>query len=328
MCPESKSDGCTRLRPQGFQGSVAAQTPVFCLARTAESTCPLWSPGRNADIRTSLLMHTSLQPWQRHSLTPFDFYNHRMSPLASTWVGTHRILLRMSPVWKIRTNWLSVVAAWKYAVFSFTKKVSGTQISLMYSAPTTSLSKPGFRSNDNLGSCQNCRKYMSSVKSWKKTPLLDCYNLSSQIWKAFDDKNLFWFFLVCCICQVWILKHSQWLTIMQYKDIIKRGNFLHQSHPDNSLYSKLTREQARRVSSCTERKQKKQNEKQRLKIYQAQEKAKIAHNGKGKGKFLCKTLICGTMKENCADKCQLLQVFFQLCFLSGRATAVKTFVHI
>ena len=273
-------------------------------------------------------MHTSLQPWQRHSLTPFDFYNHRMSPLASTWVGTHRILLRMSPVWKIRTNWLSVVAAWKYAVFSFTKKVSGTQISLMYSAPTTSLSKPGFRSNDNLGSCQNCRKYMSSVKSWKKTPLLDCYNLSSQIWKAFDDKNLFWFFLVCCICQVWILKHSQWLTIMQYKDIIKRGNFLHQSHPDNSLYSKLTREQARRVSSCTERKQKKQNEKQRLKIYQAQEKAKIAHNGKGKGKFLCKTLICGTMKENCADKCQLLQVFFQLCFLSGRTTAVKTFVHI
>ena len=198
----------------------------------------------------------------------------------------------------------------------------------MYSAPTTSLSKPGFRSKDNLGSCQNCRKYMSSVKSWKKTPLLDCYNLSSQIWKAFDDKNLFWFFLVCCICQVWILKHSQWLTITQYKDIIKRGNFLHQSHPDNSLYSKLTREQARRVSSCTERKQKKQNEKQRLKIYQAQEKAKIAHNGKGKGKFLCKTLICGTTKENCADKCQLLQVFFQLCFLSGRTTAVKTFVHI
>ena len=80
---------------------------------------------------------------------------------------SYLILLKMSPVWKILTNWLSVVASWKYAVFSFTKKVSGTQISLIYSAPTTSLSRPGRRSKDNLGSCQNCRKYMSRVKSWK-----------------------------------------------------------------------------------------------------------------------------------------------------------------
>ena len=87
---------------------------------------------------------------------------------------SYLILLNMSPVWKILTNWLSVVASWKYAVFSFTKKVSGTQISLIYSAPTTSLSRPGRRSKDNLGSCQNCRKYMSRVKSWK----ISTFNIS------------------------------------------------------------------------------------------------------------------------------------------------------
>ena len=58
MCPESKSDGCTRLRPQGFPGLAVFQTPVFCLAKTVESTCPLWSPVRNADIRSSLLTQT------------------------------------------------------------------------------------------------------------------------------------------------------------------------------------------------------------------------------------------------------------------------------
>ena len=40
-------------------------------------------------------------------------------------------------------------------------------MSEMYSAPTTSLSIPGFLSKDRRGSCQNCRKYMSRVKSWK-----------------------------------------------------------------------------------------------------------------------------------------------------------------
>ena len=37
----------------------------------------------------------------------------------------------------ILRNWFSVVAEWKRAIFSLTKKVSGTQMSLMYSAPTT-----------------------------------------------------------------------------------------------------------------------------------------------------------------------------------------------
>ena len=78
------------------------------------------------------------------------------------------MLLRISPVCKILRNWLSVVASWKYAFFSFTKNVSGTQMSLMYSAPTTSFSSPGLRSNDNRGSCQNCLKYMSRVKSCKR----------------------------------------------------------------------------------------------------------------------------------------------------------------
>ena len=63
-CRESKSDGCTRRRRQDFPGLAVFQTRVFCLAKTVESTCPLWSPVRNADIRSSLLT-TSLQPWQR-----------------------------------------------------------------------------------------------------------------------------------------------------------------------------------------------------------------------------------------------------------------------
>ena len=88
MCPESKSDWCTRLRPQGFLDSAVSQTPVFCLAKTVESTCPLWSPVRNADIRSSLLTHTSLfspgkgTVYSSLSATPLDFYDHRMSPLA------------------------------------------------------------------------------------------------------------------------------------------------------------------------------------------------------------------------------------------------------
>ena len=47
------------------------------------------------------------------------------------------MLLRISPVCMILRNWFSVVAWWNRAIFSLTKKVSGTQISLMYSAPTT-----------------------------------------------------------------------------------------------------------------------------------------------------------------------------------------------
>ena len=42
----------------------------------------------------------------------------------------------------------------------------------MYSAPTTSLSRPGLLSKDNLGSCQNCRKYMSRVKSWNSIVII------------------------------------------------------------------------------------------------------------------------------------------------------------
>ena len=40
MCPESKSDGYIRLRPQGSLDLAFAQTRAFYLARTAESTCP------------------------------------------------------------------------------------------------------------------------------------------------------------------------------------------------------------------------------------------------------------------------------------------------
>ena len=48
---------------------------------------------------------------------------------------------RISPVCIILRNWFSVVAWWNKAIFSLTKKVSGTQICLMYSAPTTSFSR-------------------------------------------------------------------------------------------------------------------------------------------------------------------------------------------
>ena len=41
------------------------------------------------------------------------------------------MLLRISPSLVILRNWLSCVAAWNWAVFSFTKKVSGTQMSLI-----------------------------------------------------------------------------------------------------------------------------------------------------------------------------------------------------
>ena len=79
-CRESKSDGCTRLRPQDFPGLAVFQTPVFCLAKTVESTCPLWSPVRNADIRSSLLTTSALaKAMLELTVTPFDgFYNHRM----------------------------------------------------------------------------------------------------------------------------------------------------------------------------------------------------------------------------------------------------------
>ena len=88
---------------------------------------------------------------------------------------------RISPVCIILRNWFSVVAWWNKAIFSLTKKVSGTQICLMYSAPTTSFSRSTCLSKASLkteifstlyfslasylGSVQNCRKYMSKVKS-------------------------------------------------------------------------------------------------------------------------------------------------------------------
>ena len=91
----------------------------------------------------------------------------RIKSMETTISPTHLILRNISPVCKILKNWLSVVASWKYAFFSLTKKVSGTQMSFMYSAPTTNFSSPIRRSKDNRGSCQNWRKYMSSVKSCK-----------------------------------------------------------------------------------------------------------------------------------------------------------------
>ena len=76
------------------------------------------------------------------------------------------MLQRTSPVWSILKNWLSVVAWWNSEVFSLTKNVSGVQMRLTYSAPTTNLNAPDFcGSNESLGSSQNCLKYMSTVKS-------------------------------------------------------------------------------------------------------------------------------------------------------------------
>ena len=56
--------------------------------------------------------------------------------------SSYRMLRRTSPLCEILKNWFSVVALWKVATFSLTKKVSGTQMSRMYSAPTTSFSIP------------------------------------------------------------------------------------------------------------------------------------------------------------------------------------------
>ena len=136
-----------------------------------------WKRWRHV-VRPLFLYHQTVAPshcqaklWNNVGFNPFKIINCisvGSNVRTNAW-HSYLILLNMSPVWKILTNWLSVVASWKYAVFSFTKKVSGTQISLIYSAPTTSLSRPGRRSKDNLGSCQNCRKYMSRVKSWKSS---------------------------------------------------------------------------------------------------------------------------------------------------------------
>ena len=100
---------------------------------------------------------------------------------------------RISPVCMILRNWFSVVAWWNKAIFSLTKNVSGTQICLMYSAPTTSFSRSTCRSKASLrrtffqslqnhlhftsylGSVQNCLKYMSKVKSMnfsERSPML------------------------------------------------------------------------------------------------------------------------------------------------------------
>ena len=98
---------------------------------------------------------------------------------------------RISPVCIILRNWFSVVAWWNRAIFSLTKKVSGTQICLIYSAPTTSFSRSTclskaslkthifstlyFSLSPYLGSVQNCRKYMSKVKSMnfsERSPML------------------------------------------------------------------------------------------------------------------------------------------------------------
>ena len=87
--------------------------------------------------------------------------------ITNNFISCYLILLRISPVCIIRKNWFSVVALWKYAVFSLTKNVSGTHIWLMYSAPTTNFSRPGLL-NERRSSRQNWRKYISNVKSYTK----------------------------------------------------------------------------------------------------------------------------------------------------------------
>lgn len=68
------------------------------------------------------------------------------------------MLLVMEPEWWIRMNSLLVVAVWKYDCFSFTKNVSGTQMFLMNSEPTESVSTPGRFLYASRGSVQNCLK--------------------------------------------------------------------------------------------------------------------------------------------------------------------------
>ena len=123
---------------------------------------------------------------------------------------------------------------------------------------------------------------------------------------------------------------------IQRHDKRQWGNFLHQSHWDNSLYSKLTREQARRLDIMqwekTEKAQgKSKTVKSRTGTKTRQNKQRLYLSGKGQ--FLCETLICGTIKENSADKCQRLPLLvqFQLSYaftLAAELHQVHVYVHI
>ena len=95
------------------------------------------------------------------------------------------MLRNTSPLWDILRNWFSVVALWKVATFSLTKNVSGTQMSRMYSAPTTSFSIPKLDPlNMSLLSLQNCLKYMSKVKSMnfsERSPMERMYRVTPTV---------------------------------------------------------------------------------------------------------------------------------------------------
>ena len=82
----------------------------------------------------------------------------------------------------------------------------------MYSAPTTSFSRPILRSKESRGSLQNWRKYMSRVKSWNSFKTYPCDDLLL----ASSETALYWKYTLAPFAR-WLL----WKNIYSKPQVTK-----------------------------------------------------------------------------------------------------------